>query len=74
MTTYYKQLDNSGKILMLLTYDFTPNIVNPLVVEITEEEYDSHIAEILAANQTETDPDEISDTEALNIIVGGVGL
>ena len=42
-------------------------------IEITEEEYNTLLAEIEAANQPEeSDPDEISDEEALNIILGGV--
>lgn len=40
-------------------------------IEITEEEYNTLLAEIQAANQQEEpDSDEISDAEALNIILG----
>lgn len=69
---YYKQLDESKNIVLLLTYNnFRPNIADPLVVEITQEEYETLLAEIEAANQPEEPgPDEITDAEALNIILG----
>lgn len=72
MTKYYKCLTETGKVKMLLTYDFEPTITDPLIVEITKEEYDELLAEITA----EPDPEptgEISDSEALNIITGGDG-
>lgn len=73
MTTYYKQLSEFGEVVLLLTYGFTPKITNPLIVEITQEEYSAISAELQAKAEEEagqTDPDEISDTEALNIILG----
>lgn len=39
MTKYYKQIDENGEFVMLLTYDFEPSITDPLTVEISEEEY-----------------------------------
>ncbi len=42
---YYKQLNENGEIVTLLTYDFEPNITNPLIVEITVEEYETISAE-----------------------------
>ncbi len=42
---YYKQLNENGEIVALLTYDFEPNITNPLTVEITAEEYEATAAE-----------------------------
>lgn len=72
MTRYYKQLNHSGDVVFLLTYDFDPTITDPLIVEITKEEYDELLAEITA----EPDPeptDEITDSEALAIILGGEG-
>jgi hypothetical protein len=45
MTKYYKQLDENGKIVMLLTYDFEPTITDSSIVEITEEEYNAILAE-----------------------------
>ena len=38
---YYKQLNENNEIVTLLTYDFEPNITDPLTVEITAEEYNS---------------------------------
>lgn len=38
---YYKQLNENGEVVMLLTYDFEPTITDPFVVEITEDEYRS---------------------------------
>lgn len=46
MITYYKQLNKNNKTVMLLTYDFTPNILDPLVIKITAEEYNSIREEI----------------------------
>lgn len=42
---YYKQLNENGEFVMLLTYDFEPEITDPLIVEISEEEYLSLKAE-----------------------------
>lgn len=70
MTKYFKQLAETSEVKMLLTYDFKPNITDPLIVEITKEEYDA----LLAKLTTEPDPepaDEITDSEALSIILGG---
>lgn len=38
---YYKQLNENGEIVMLLTYDFEPNITDPLIMEINAEEYET---------------------------------
>jgi hypothetical protein len=48
MKTYYKQIDENGKIVALLTYDIEPNITDPLIVGITAEEYNS-IADVWKA-------------------------
>lgn len=45
MKKYYKQLNENGEFVMLLTYDFEPEITDPLIVEISEEEYLSLKAE-----------------------------
>lgn len=45
---YYKQLNESGEVVTLLTYDFEPNITDPLTVEITTEEHASIAAELRA--------------------------
>lgn len=72
MKSYFKQLNSSGEITLLLTYSFRPNITNPLVIEITKEEYETLFAEMQKHGEiSESEEDEITDTEALNIIVGG---
>lgn len=70
MKYFYKKLDDSGTVVLLLSYEFRPHITDSLIVEITEEEYNTLLAKIVAANQEEIDTDEISDEEALNIILG----
>lgn len=72
MTKYYKHLTETGDVKLLLTYDFEPTITDPLIVEITKEEYDELLAEITAKPEPEP-ADEISDSEALSIILGGDG-
>lgn len=42
---YYKQLNENSEVVYLLTYDFEPNITDPLTVEITAEEYETISAE-----------------------------
>lgn len=37
---YYKQLNENSEIDTLFTYDFEPSITDPLMVEITAEEYE----------------------------------
>lgn len=69
---YYKKIADDGSLCYLFTYDFQPTITDSLMVEITEEEYNTLLAEIEAENQPEEiDSDEISDTEALDLILGG---
>lgn len=68
--TYFKQINESGELILLLTYDYPVVIDNPFIIEIAEEEYHQLLNEITAHIDTDQD-DEISDTEALNIIVGG---
>lgn len=65
---FYKQMGDNLEIESILSYEYYPNITNPRIIEITEKEYNALLAEIQAANNP--DPDEISDTEALNIILG----
>ena len=70
MTKYYKQLNENGEVIMLLTYDFVPNITNPLIVEITETEYNEILAEMMA-NQPEPEPSELElKAQAYDIITG----
>lgn len=70
MTKYYKQLNENGEIVFLLTYDFEPTITDSLCVEITEEEYTAIIAE-MRANKPEREPNEIKlKAQAYDIITG----
>ena len=72
MTYYYKQINESGKVVTLSTYGGMRRAIhNPLVVEITEDEYNAILAEIEAQQPDEPETDEISAEEALNIITGG---
>lgn len=72
MKKYYKQLDENGEIVFLLTYDFEPTIDDPLCVEITEEEYTAIIAE-MRANTPEREPSETAlKAQAYDIITGVV--
>ena len=66
MTTYYKQLNESGELVLLLTYNFKPKITNPLIIEITQEEYEASMTEIIAKAEDEAIQfieDEIPDEE-----------
>lgn len=60
---YYKQLNESGEIVALLTYDFEPNITDPLTVEITAEEYEAISAEWRANAKHEPSAEEIERRE-----------
>ena len=66
---YYKKVNESGDVLYLITYDSAPNITDPLTAEISKEEYDAILETILASQGT--DDGQISDEEALQIILGG---
>lgn len=67
---YCKKVNESGDVLYLITYDSAPNITDPLTVEITKEEYDAILEDIMANHDTD-DTQQISDEEALQIIMGG---
>lgn len=70
MNRYFaKEINENGEIICL--HDFTAKSfpADRSFVEITEEEYNA-IMEEWAANVPEVDPDEISDSEALAIILG----
>jgi hypothetical protein len=70
MKYYYKQLNENGEIALLLVYDFMPSITDPLIVEITEEEYNAIIAEI-RANEPEPEPSETQlKAQAYDILTG----
>lgn len=69
--TYAKHIID-GKLSALLTYDYTPEFGEDSdMVIITEEEYNTLLAELIAA-QPVPDPNEITDSEALAIITGEV--
>lgn len=69
MTYYAKQMENGG-VVALHTMD-RPFGGNAAFVPITEAEYAALLVE-WKASQPEPEPtDEISDSEALQIIVGG---
>lgn len=42
---YYKQLNENGEVVYLLSYDTEPNITDPLTVEISADEYEAISAE-----------------------------
>lgn len=70
MRKYYKQLNENGEVIMLLTYNQTPSITDPLIVEVTEEEYNVLLAEILAT-VPEPEPSELElKAQAYDIITG----
>lgn len=56
---YCKKLNDSGEVIMLVTYDTKPNIQNELISEITEEEYNEFQAEFEA--QQENTEQEIKE-------------
>ena len=64
---YAKKIDEKGEIIYLHEFPAESFPAEPLLIEITEEEYNA-ILEEWAANVP--DPDEISDSEALAIILG----
>ena len=59
MTTYYKQVNEYGEPVLLLTYGFTPNITNSRIVEITPEEYATLSAELQAKVEAEEERAEV---------------
>jgi hypothetical protein len=56
---YYKQLNESGEVVALLTYDFEPNISDPLTAEITADEYETISAEWRANAKREPSAEEL---------------
>lgn len=55
---YYKQLNENSEIVMLLTYDFEPNIADPLIVEITTEEHETISAELREKAKAEAEAEK----------------
>lgn len=55
---YYKQLNENSEVVMLLTYDFEPIIADPLIVEITAEEYETISAELREKAKAEAEAEK----------------
>lgn len=69
MEYYYKYIDESGKTIGVVSYSpKKPNITDPMIVEITQEEFEAYLAEI---EEPDVPSGDISAEEALNIILGG---
>ena len=72
---YYKQVDETGELLLLLTYDAQPSGLSADIVEITAEEYEALMAEI-AASRPEPEPapatEYVSTDELEQAIAEGV--
>lgn len=70
MKTYYaKQIDDNGNIVALHCFESDEFPSSPYFIQLTEEEYNTLLAEMTPPEPEPTD--EISDSAALNIIVGG---
>lgn len=66
---YAKKTDVDGNVLSLYTYDFDPDFGGDESMSIiTKEEYDDILSHMPKIEKPEG---QISDTEALNIILGG---
>lgn len=63
MKYYYKQLNENGEIVTLLTYDFEPNVIDSLTVEINAEEYETLAAEMRANAKHEPSAEQIERME-----------
>lgn len=59
---YYKAINECGELVFLLTYSIKPNITNPLVTEITPEEYEVLSAE-LRAKAEPAEPETTTEQE-----------
>lgn len=80
MTKYYKQINENGELVTILTYDFVPTISDPLTVEITAEEYETIAAEFRAnakheisaeqAERREKQKEKALKAKAYDIITG----
>lgn len=68
---YYKNCNSDGKIVTLNTYSKKLLKTIETMVEITEDEYQKLLEEMLANMETKPN-DQISDSEALEIITGSV--
>lgn len=70
---YYKQIDETGELLLLLTYDAQPSGLSADIVEISAEEYDALMAELAASRpEPEPAPEYVSTSELEQAIAEGV--
>ena len=70
---YYKQVDETGELLLLLTYDAQPSGLSANIIEITAEEYETLMAEIAASRpEPEPSPEYVSTGELEQAIAEGV--
>ena len=70
---YYKQVDETGELLLLLTYDAQPSGLSADIVEIAAEEYEALMAEIAASRPgPEPAPEYVSTGELEQAIAEGV--
>lgn len=67
MKKYYKKLNEPGEVDLLLTYDFEPTITDPSVIEITAEEYETLLAELIAETEPEVS-DEATEEDLYNAL------
>lgn len=73
MKEYYKQLNENGEVVMLFIYDFGASINDPLVVQITVEEYETIKTEweaIFAENANKIINETALKAQAYDIIMG----
>lgn len=70
---YYKQIDETGELLLLLTYDAQPSGLAAGIVEISAEEYEALMAKIAASRpEPEPAPEYVSTDELETAIAEGV--
>ena len=70
---YYKQVDKTGELLLLLTYDAQPSGLPADIVEISAGEYEALMAEIAASRpDPEPAPEYVSTGELEQAIAEGV--
>lgn len=70
---YYKQVDGTGELLLLLTYDAQPSGLAAGIVEISAEEYEALMAKIAASRpEPEPAPEYVSTDELETAIAEGV--
>lgn len=69
ITFFAKQIDDDGAVIALHSFIAEAFPDNPYFIEITEDEYTNLMENM---EQTEEKSDQISDSEALSIILGEV--